>query len=200
MRLFLGSTGLGALPGFLDGAKTVVYVPTAGKPLEDQSFNERNRAALDAMGLTIVELDLDGASDPIDSLGSADAVFVDGGSPFFLLQAIRESGFDRTVTDAVRCGLPYVGMSAGAVVAGPDLEPMSTTSNTSLGPRLRSTVGLGLVDFVVFPHYDSPDRSAEFPDVAARFGSRFELVPLPDDQAVIVDDEGTRIVASELRG
>ena len=151
MRLFLASQGLGALPAFLGDVRDVLYVPTAAKPMSGRNGNGE---ILVGFGHRVVELDIDGAVD-LSALDAVDAVFVEGGSPFFLLQAMRESGFDSAVTQAVRGGLPYVGMSAGAVVAGPDLEPLSTTSNTALGPRLRSTEGLGLVDAVVFPHYNS---------------------------------------------
>jgi dipeptidase E len=192
VRLFLASQGLGALPEFLGGARDVLYVPTAAKPMSGQ---DGNRETLVAFGHRVVDLDIDGTDD-LSALDAVDAIFVEGGSPFFLLQAMRESGFDSAVTDAVRSGLPYVGMSAGAVVAGPDLEPLSTTSNTALGPRLRSTEGLGLVDSVVFPHYNS--RAAEYTEVEAQFGGRYDLVPLEDSQALIVDDDGSRIVPSDL--
>jgi dipeptidase E len=201
MRLFLGSLGLGALRDFLDGARDVLYVPTAAIPLADKASAERNREALAAMGYRVVELDIEGIDQSeLSPLGSVDAVFVEGGSPFFLLQAMRESGFDEAVTEAVRDGLAYVGMSAGAVVAGPDLEPLAATSNTALGSRLQSTQALGLVDAVVFPHHNSPDRAAQFEEARARFGSRFELVPLADSEAMIVDDDGARLVPSELQG
>ena len=198
MRLFLCSAGLGALPDFLSAAGDVLYVPTAAKPMPDEGSAEENRQILERFGHRIVELDLDGADD-LSALDDVDAVFVEGGSPFFLLQAMRESGFDRAVTEAARGGLPYIGMSAGAVVAGPDLEPLSTTSNTALGPRLVSTEGLGLVESVVFPHFNSPERAEQFVEVRKQFGDRFDLLPLADDQALIVDDEGTRIVPS-LKG
>jgi dipeptidase E len=195
VRLYLGSAGTAGLVDFVDGRR-LAYVPTAGKPLADRSFADESRASLRAVGFEVADLDIDGAT--TDEMGAAletaDAVFVEGGSPFFLLQAIRESGFDRIVADAVRGGLPYMGMSAGAVVAGPDIEPLSTTSNTSYGPRLTSTAALGLVDFVVYPHYDIPERAAPFPDLLARYGGRFRLLPLVDGQAVVVDEGGTRIV------
>ena len=196
MRLFLASQGLGALPEFLGEDRDVLYVPTAAKPMTDRASAEGNREALMRQGHRIVDLDIDGAVD-LSLLESVDAVFVEGGSPFFLLQAMRESGFDAAVTHAVRGGVPYVGMSAGAVVAGPDLEPLSTTSNTALGPRLRSTEGLGLIDAVVFPHFNSPERAEQFAGVQAQFGDRYELVPLEDSQALIADESGSRIVASD---
>ena len=201
MRLFLASQGLGALRDFLDGARDVLYVPTAAKPMADKSFAEGNRNALESLGYRVVELDIEGIDESkLSVLASVDAVFVEGGSPFFLLQAMRESGFDQAVTEAVHRGLAYVGMSAGAVVAGPDLEPLAATSNTALGPRLRSTKALGLVDAVVFPHHNSPDRAAQFVEARTRYGSRFELVPLADTEAMIVDERAARIVPSELRG
>jgi dipeptidase E len=113
---------------------------------------------------------------------------------------MRESGFDKAVTEGVHRGLAYVGISAGAVVAGPDLEPLTATSNTALGSRLRSTKALGLVDAVVFPHHNSPDRAVEFEKARTRYGSRFQLVPLADGEAMIVDDGATQIVPSELKG
>jgi dipeptidase E len=199
VRLFLASQGLGALPEFLGEERDVLYVPTAAKPMTDQASATGNRETLVRHGHRVVELDIDGAAD-LSPLESVDAVFVEGGSPFFLLQAMRESGFDAAVTEAVRRGVPYVGMSAGAVVAGPDLEPLSTTSNTALGSRLRSTEGLGLIDVVVFPHFNSPKRAEQFADVRAQFGDRYELVPLEDSQALIVDESGSRIVPSDLKG
>ncbi|HEY8192729.1 MAG TPA: Type 1 glutamine amidotransferase-like domain-containing protein [Gaiellaceae bacterium] len=201
MRLFLGSSGLGALQGFLGEAREVLYVPTAAKPMPDQASAGVSRKTLGALGYRVVELDIDDIEESeLSALGSVDAVFVEGGSPFFLLQAMRESGFDAAVTEAVHRGLPYVGMSAGAVVAGPDLEPLAATSNTGLGPRLQSTKALGLVDAVVFPHHNAPDRASDFEEARERYGSKFELVPLADTEALIVDDDGTRVVPSELQG
>jgi dipeptidase E len=201
VRLFLASLGLGALPAFLGGARDVLYVPTAANPMADKASAEGNCKALRALGYRVVELDIEGIEESeLSALASVDAVFVEGGSPFFLLQAMRESGFDQAVTQAVHNGLAYVGMSAGAVVAGPDLEPLAATSNTALGSRLRSTEALGLVDAVVFPHHNSPDRAAQFEEARARYGSRFELVPLADTEALIVDDDGSRLVPSNLQG
>lgn len=196
MRVFLGSLGLGALGDFLGGARRLAYVPTAVKPMEEAKA--ASWEALHELGYELDVLPVEEADRAriASAVESADAVFVDGGSPFFLLQAMRESGFHRIAVDAVRAGKPYVGMSAGAVVAGPDIEPFSLTSNTSLGPRLDSTEGLGLAEFVVYPHYSSPERAAPFAELVAKYGARYRLLPLGDEQALIVDDEGPRVVAS----
>lgn len=200
MRLFLASMGLGGIPGFLGdpAGLRLVYVPTAAKPMKDRSYAERSRAVLAAMGFDVDDLEVDEVEQGRmqSALHSADAVFVEGGSPFWLLQAMRETGFDRIVVDAVRAGLPYVGISAGALVAGPDVEPLSAVSNTSLAPRLRSTEALGLADYVVYPHYDSPERSEGFPKLLAEYGQRFRLLPLTDRQALVIDNGTAKMVES----
>jgi dipeptidase E len=192
--------GLGGIPGFLGdpAGLRLVYVPTASKPMKDRSYAEHCRAALAEMGFDLDDLEIDEVEQGRmqSALDSADAVLVEGGSPFWLLQAMRETGFDRIVVDAVRAGLPYIGISAGALVAGPDVAPLSAVSNTSLAPRLRSTEALGLADYVVYPHYDSPERSEGFPKLLAEFGERFRLLPLTDTQALVVDDGTAKIVES----
>jgi dipeptidase E len=95
-----------------------------------------------------------------------------------------------------RRGLPYVGMSAGAVIAGPDLQPLSELSDPSLAPQLPTTAALGLVEFVIIPHYNWPERAAVVPRLVAEYGDRFRLLPLTDGQALVVDEDGPRIVRS----
>jgi hypothetical protein len=60
-RLFLGSVGLGALPGFLDGRARglrVAFVPTSAKPMPDQSGVRRDHGVLTELGLVIEDLDI----------------------------------------------------------------------------------------------------------------------------------------------
>lgn len=97
-------------------------------------------------------LDLEGASgdDVRRVLGGAQVVFVTGGYPVFLLEHVRRSGFDRVAVPAVGDGsLAYVGISAGAALAGPDLRPLRGSDDPG---TVDSTAGLGLVPFVVLPH------------------------------------------------
>lgn len=202
MRLFLGSSGLGALPSFLGRDPSglhMVFVPTAARHNDDKSFMEADRAVLRDMGFVLEDLELDEVS-PREAervVEAGDCLFVEGGSSFWLLQVMVETGFDRVVRDVVARGMPYVGMSAGAVVAGPDLEPVSELSDRSLGPRLRTTAALGLVEFVIIPHYNWPERAALVPRLLAEHGGQFRLLPLTDGQALVVDDDGPRIVRSE---
>jgi dipeptidase E len=85
-------------------------------------------------------------------------------------------------------------MSAGALIVGPDIEPMSIVTDTSLGASLTTTQAAGVVDCVVLPHFDQ--REAAYREVIARYGGRYKLVPLRDDEAVLIEGTAWRVVPS----
>jgi peptidase E len=59
---------------------------------------------------------------------------------------------------------------------------------------LTSTKALGLVDFVVLPHFDK--RREVYDEMIAQYGGRFQLLPLTDSEAVIVEGRNHRVVES----
>jgi dipeptidase E len=198
-RLFLGSVGLGALPGFLDGRARglrVAFVPTSAKPMPDQTGVERDHGVLAELGLVVEDLDIGVSSRAQieEALDRADAIFVEGGALFYLLEQALESGFAEALERHVRAGKPYIGMSSGALLVGPDIAPFERFTNRSLAPKLTSTRAIGLVDFVVLPHFDK--RREVYDEMIAEYGSRFQLLPLTDGEAVLVEGDEYRVVDS----
>jgi dipeptidase E len=89
-----------------------------------------------------------------------------------------------------------VGASAGALIVGPSTEPVTQLDDPAEAPALKSLAGLGFVDFVVLPHYGDETLSA-YQAVIDEYGNRFELIPLRDDQAIVVEADGShRLVPS----
>lgn len=190
-RCFLASRGLGALPAFLGGAGgRAVWVPTAANPLPDRdAVIAGARRDLRVAGLAPPVVDLDAAppADVAGALGGADTIILTGGDPFYLLDRLRVTGAGDAVVAAVARGVPFVGVSAGAIVAGPSLEPHVLTSPLVPRPGL-DLRGLGLVGVAVLPHHDREGRAARHEAAAATLGDRFALLPLRDDEAVVVED------------
>ncbi|WP_428668845.1 Type 1 glutamine amidotransferase-like domain-containing protein [Reyranella sp.] len=109
-----------------------------------------------------------------DALADVRLVWAVGGNAFLLRRAMWQSGFDRWLPSRVQEGmLIYGGWSAGAVVAGPDLdgiELMDDPGMTAEGYEAGVVrEGLGLVDFTVVPHYRSDHPEAEAAERAASF-------------------------------
>src|SRR6185437_15033031 len=129
-------------------------------------------------------------------VSQCDAIAVSGGDPFHLLARLRGTGFDRVIAEAVARGVRYVGVSAGAMVAGPSLEPIVTTSPFAPAPG-QALAGLGLTDIVVLPHHDRKGRAEKHADAMRRFAGRFAFQPLTNAEALVIEAGEARVVRSD---
>ena len=158
-----------------------------------------DRTTLHEQGWQTVELDLEAmtASDLAESLNTIDAVFVSGGNVFHLLEVFRRTGFADVLTERVEAGLPYIGASAGACVIGADIEPLGLLDDPAEARSLVSTTGLGWIDEVIVPHADGiVSGRAIIDELRHRFGERFTLRLLTDDQALLVSGSSRYVVPS----
>jgi len=67
---------------------------------------------------------------------------------------MQKSGFDYILNDFIENGGIYIGSSAGTLVVGPSIELAQDIDNQEEAPELGSFNGLGIIDFVILPHYD----------------------------------------------
>ena len=134
---------------FLGSATRIVFVPFA--VYERGKYAAQARARFHAMGYELTSLH--DVSNPRRAVAEADAVFVGGGNTFCLLKGLYDFDLLEPIRHAVAEGLPYVGSSAGAIVAGPSLR--TTKDMPVVQPP--SFAALGLVDFQISPHYLDPD-------------------------------------------
>ena len=137
---------------FLDGATRIAFVPFA--LYERGKYTAQACARFDRMGCMLTSLH--DVSNPRRAVEEADAVFVGGGNTFRLLKALYDFDLVEPIRRAVEKGLPYIGSSAGAIVAGPSLR--TTKDMPVVQPP--SFAALSLVDFQISPHYLDPDSSS----------------------------------------
>lgn len=158
-----------------------------------------DRTTLHEQGWHTVELDIEAmtAIDLANSLDAVDAVFVSGGNVFHLLEVLRRTGFADVLTERVEAGLPYIGASAGACVIGADIEPLALLDDPAEARSLGSTTGLGWIDEVIVPHADGiVSGRAIIDELRHRFGARFTLRLLADDQALLVSGSSRSVIPS----
>lgn len=203
-RLLLASYGVGALPQVVDGDAAglrLAFVPTAAGPdAEAKEWVQADRRQLEALGCEVSTLDLaqTDASDVAAALRGVDGVFLSGGNSYLLLWHARRSGFAEHAVPLVERGeLLYVGTSAGAMVAGPDLAPAANLDNRREVPELESSAGLGITPLTVLPHDNDPEARVLHDDiVAAHPDVRF--VRLRDGTAVLVRGDEAEVVDSPV--
>jgi dipeptidase E len=205
MPLYLSSYGLGADP-------TRLAAPTRGRRAVivmnalDQFGATRTRDLahetddLASLGWDAVELDLRafvGRSDELSQLlESVGLVWVVGGNSFVLARAMTAARLAALLRDRLQDPeFVYAGYSAGAVVAGPDLDGIQLVDDPFAAvegvPPNAPAETLGLVPFRVVPHWrsDHPESPA-IERVAAHVQSGgLEHRCLRDGEALWVDGE-----------
>ena len=134
---------------FLGAARHLVFVPYA--LYDRQAYATRVRERFQAMGCTLTSLH--DVSNRGRALAQAGAIFVGGGNTFRLLKSLYDCELLPIIRIAVEAGMPYIGSSAGSIVAGPSLK---TTKDMPI-VQPPSFDALGLVDFQISPHYLDPD-------------------------------------------
>lgn len=213
MRLYLSSFRLGDHPEHLvrlmdRGARVAVVANSVdGAPREvRQEAVELELAALRRLGLEPHEVDLRELAGPADvqeALREVAGVWVRGGNTFVLRVAMRRSGADTAVADAVRAdALVYAGYSAGGCVLAPDLRGLELVDPVDEVARVRPGAdvvweGLGLLDRPFVPHWDSPGHpeTGMIDDVVARYEAEGTTHwRLRDGQALVVDGDGATLV------
>jgi dipeptidase E len=162
-RLLLISNSAQFGRGYLDHAEQeirtllpagtrVLFVPYA---LSDRdAYAEKARERFQQMGYTLESIHR--SPEPSKAVETAEAIFVGGGNTFRLLKALYDHGLLDLIRGRAEGGMPYIGASAGSVVACPTIK--TTNDMPIIEPP--SLMALGLVPFQINAHYLDPDPNS----------------------------------------
>lgn len=213
MRLYLSSFDVGncpeelvALAGSVRRA-AIILNALDHRPQARSVWLQRQTSKLVGLGFDVVELDLRsyfGATDQLQRvLGDLDLVWINGGNAFILRRAMKQSGFDGLVREAVtRDEIVYAGFSAAAVIASTSLEGLELTDNPQEVPAGYDPEivweGLGFVPFAIAVHYksDHPESASVDREVAFYEATGIPYRTLRDGEALVVRDGLQRVVGS----
>ncbi|MGH9837359.1 MAG: dipeptidase PepE [Blastocatellia bacterium] len=133
----------------LGTVRRVLFVPLALADRDGYAATARARLAAMGYGLDAVHE----AADAGQAVDAAEAVFIGGGNTFRLLKGLYNFELLQPIRRRVAEGMPYIGSSAGSIVACPTLK--TTKDMPIVEPP--SFEALGLVAFQISPHYLDPD-------------------------------------------
>lgn len=193
MKLFLTSKRLDGLIDLINGNPEdllVGFVPTAASVAHaDCLWVHDDEVILKEMGfkLRIIHLEEKTSKDLEKDFEGVDIIFVAGGNTFYLLQEARKSGFCDLVWRLVKQGVIYAGASAGAVLAGPTVEPVKYLDSIKEAPELEDYTGLGLVEYVVIPHNIYPYKESPYDEIFAEYAGKLPIMPLSDEGMILID-------------
>ena len=193
MRLYLSSFRMGDHPERMlellepGPAAVIANSMDAALPEVREGAVERELDALADLGLDPEEVDLR-RHDP-SILERYALLWLRGGNVFALRNALARSGADAVVDDLVRGDhVVYAGYSAGPCVLGPTLRGFELVDDVA---AVDDPVweGLGILDFVVVPHVDSPDHPES--EACGRLAEHYRATGVPhrtlrDGQALVI--------------
>ena len=124
-----------------------------------------------------------------EDLNNFDLVYICGGNTFHYLDRLRKLECIDIIKDFVKQGGVYFGVSAGSVLAGPNINISSPWDENDIG--MSDFTGFNFIDFAICPHYESKDDQI----IKQRQKDLNILVRLlKDDQAFIVLDHEIKLV------
>ncbi len=169
-----------------------MFMTTASEGEEgDISWLDNDRQPLLDAGLNVFDYSVTNKT-PIEvaeALQTVSAVCVAGGDTYYLLDHIKKSGFDTIITRLVKEGMPYIGSSAGPIVAGPTIE--TSLDDPSIAPDLTDFTGLNLCSLSVRPHWGS----TYFID---RYKKEFERLYSLNSPILLLTDNEYLVVENDL--
>ena len=197
MKLLLASFLHPDIGDYVSGR--VLYIDDAASEMRKAPFAQAELKAIGEAAETLVPLTLSQSksSDLQNEIASANCIYVASGEVFRLLNALRSTGADRLLTDAVNQGKLYAGSSAGAIIAGPSIEPASIMDDPKTAPQLTDYTGLNLTSHVIVPHAQGttgPYSIEIISKTVQTYGREWNLLLLRDGQALLVDDEKSILI------
>ncbi len=148
----------------------------------DAFYLQKTKDELNKIGAVDIEVFALGDK-PFIPTKEYDVIYVCGGNTFVYLDRIKKTGLDKFIVDSVKGNRSiYVGVSAGSIVAGPDISIASWGSEgDSNDIDLKDLSGLGLTNIVVSPHYRDELKS-ELDEFKKTY--EYQVYELTDDQAL----------------
>ena len=176
----------------------LAYIPTAVNvaSVPDKRWAVDNIIRIHDMGIGTIDI-VDFSAIPKDlwlpRLKAADVLFVEGGTPTYLLDKMKEAGLDQLLTTELSDKV-YVGCSAASSILGKVI--VKNAKDTPEGYKVHQ--GLGIVDFSIRPHFFRPDRTQFNEDTIADLAKKYNSVFYAIDDETAIAIQGDRIeVVSE---
>lgn len=121
-----------------------------------------------------------------------DAVYVCGGNTFYILNILREIKFLQKIKQMMKRGAVYVGVSAGSIIAGPNIEIAGWGKEGDRNENhLKNLEALDFTEITIFPHYHK-ELEKEVNEFRKKF--KMNVLPLTDEQALLINGKEEKII------
>ncbi|NMM97935.1 Type 1 glutamine amidotransferase-like domain-containing protein [Bifidobacterium olomucense] len=191
------------MPEVVGSGTTVAFIPTASRASWLRFHVRAAERAFERLGVKVDVLDV--TTETPDEIRRRidrdDLIYISGGNTFYLLQELRRHDADTAIREAVISGKPYVGESAGSVIAAPNIAYIHWMDSTAKAPDLHGyadCTALGLVGFRPVPHWGSLPFMASTRTIMSKYDGRYAMKPMRNDEAILVGEGTPRLLRGIL--
>ncbi|MFA6514745.1 MAG: Type 1 glutamine amidotransferase-like domain-containing protein [Candidatus Paceibacterota bacterium] len=173
------------LTGISKNQMSVGYVTTASKGTPNSDYIKKYSKIISENGIYLKEIDIENKNEEELRAFFKDKniIHIEGGSTFYLLNAMKANGFDKLLIELLNQGKVYIGTSAGAAIMGITIKSSSGIPENPTKEMLR---GLGLAPFVIQAHY-TDDKKEEYKEKTKDL--EYPVKFLRDGQGYFVEDD-----------
>jgi dipeptidase E len=178
--------------GIYNSGKKVLFIYTAAEVYDKEAdWLLADKQALVDCGFVVTDFTVtDKTYEQVEAaILQTDIICVSGGNTFYLLQQMNICNFNHALKKHIQEDLVYVGISAGSVVAAPDIDYIKDLDDAKEAPNLIDTKGLRLCDISVLPHWGSEGFKEDYKKCIAynyKLGSK--IILLTDEQYVYLNN------------
>ncbi len=158
MKLFLSSSGKivsHIIKKYLQVGSKVAYITTASKWVDDVSYIYYRKEQFNKDWIKYEEIDIEWKDKDMLRilLKGKDCIFVEWWNTFYLMKAIKETGFDILLKELLNNWLTYIWSSAWAYICCPNIEMAAWKRTENDKCWLEDLSAMNLVPFQLFVHY-----------------------------------------------
>lgn len=201
MHLILASTIQETIDGWIADVSPkqfprLLFITTAAEVYGDTPWMESDVKLLEEKGYNVecYSITRKTSDDIKKKFAEKDIVFVEGGNTYYLLQELKRHGADRILDAAVRKGMPFIGASAGSVIATKTIEYVGDFDDRAQAPELSSLDAFGWIDLLLFVHWGYEEMDSGGVKTTEIIRSYFmhdeKMIILRDNHYLQVRDDG----------
>ncbi len=171
----------------------IAYIITASKKTDDPSYIEIHKQKMDELNFDHTEIDIAGKNENElkKLLDGYDIILVSGGNTFYLLKAVRESGFENVIKNLISKGVVYISSSAGSYITCPSIIIATWSKRNFDTCGVTDYTGMNLVPFLIKAHH-TPDQKEELEEKIKNL--EYPVRVINDEQAILVRDDKVELL------
>lgn len=172
----------------------VLVIAYSQNPQEEFYVNE-SKKELEQLGFKYIDIVNMHNTIDLNLLKKPDAIYICGGNTYSVLDMLHKTGLSNYIIENVNESAIYIGVSAGSIIAGPNIEIAGWGSEGDKNEvGLQDLTGLNFVNIAVFPHFHD-ELQSEVDDFRKKVN--YQVIELTNNQALFIKDKEVRLIGSK---